>query len=688
MSILLHEPAIIHESGKQTINQNIVFSNTGQTTPGQKLMIVCDGDGDHPIAEEVAKQAATYLEIQFGKMAELTGSTIQSEASRLSEGLNSLLKQLRSGSGNSHFSLALSLVTIGKNGISFMYAGDCRAFHFSYTAKKFKKTWSTPELKKETAQASRLTGQPDSPGLSFQYIGIDSLHKSDLVVLASAGMFEHMNDSIFLKEVEEQSSSSASVISNVRTFSDFQTEANHSMVACQIAELDASLSTTASGGRSAGATGESQPNPSRDRKTGFRSWQLFAGAAVVIAVAAVALIYINSNNKYNAYMAEARKYANSNQFGGASMAFSRAAESTTNKDLRNAALLARDSVDYLYKIESLNAMADLGDLSEPTTTYLENATKAFDTRRYSEAALLFRKASLRKEQTGDEHSQIPSLKLAESLVYAADTLLNLNPPACELASQHIQESIRIFESQSTTPPDNLLMAMYDTSSCSFVRNPWMDKAMADYQKRNPQTKSRGLEVLAQATPATPKTPSAPVTTTKAPAVSTTPTPNPAAATNARVAKPAQPEPVSGSTQQQAITRSSNSLTASQQMASLEAGKVAYRAASISKDAADFKKSATLLQDAGAKLDGEGSYLLAYQYHMGLGVKKNEATAMQYAKYSYQKNWAPGQYLYASMLLDRKNAVDKKNAIVILKKAANQGFLQAINKLEELGVKWP
>ncbi|MEL6652889.1 MAG: hypothetical protein AAFQ87_18970, partial [Bacteroidota bacterium] len=83
------------------------------------------------------------------------------------------------------------------------------------------------------------------------------------------------------------------------------------------------------------------------------------------------------------------------------------------------------------------------------------------------------------------------------------------------------------------------------------------------------------------------------------------------------------------------------------------------------------------------LDGPGSYMLAYMFHMGLGVAKDEAKALQYAQKSALKNWPAGHFLYAHLLLARANPRDTLTAKASLERAASQNYPDAIYRLQQL-----
>jgi TPR repeat protein len=77
-------------------------------------------------------------------------------------------------------------------------------------------------------------------------------------------------------------------------------------------------------------------------------------------------------------------------------------------------------------------------------------------------------------------------------------------------------------------------------------------------------------------------------------------------------------------------------------------------------------------------------MLAFLYHAGLGVEKDKSKALKYAQKSALKGWAAGEYLYGHLLLLRQYPRDTLTARQSLKKAADQNFLQAIERLQEIG----
>jgi len=97
----------------------------------------------------------------------------------------------------------------------------------------------------------------------------------------------------------------------------------------------------------------------------------------------------------------------------------------------------------------------------------------------------------------------------------------------------------------------------------------------------------------------------------------------------------------------------------------------------------YRQSAIQLEQATTVLDGSGAYLLAYLYHMGMGVDVDNAKALKFAQKSALKNWPAGHYLYAHLLLLRNNPRDTITARQSLNRAAELNYLDAFKRLEEL-----
>ncbi|MEZ4851591.1 MAG: tetratricopeptide repeat protein [Bacteroidia bacterium] len=116
---------------------------------------------------------------------------------------------------------------------------------------------------------------------------------------------------------------------------------------------------------------------------------------------------------------------------------------------------------------------------------------------------------------------------------------------------------------------------------------------------------------------------------------------------------------------------------------LATGKRLFVKARSSESGYEYRTSADNLENAMPNLDGPGAYMLAFMYHSGLGVDKDETKALKYAQISALKGWAAGQYLYGHILLLRQYPRDSVTAIQSLTKAADQNYLDAINRLSEL-----
>lgn len=114
---------------------------------------------------------------------------------------------------------------------------------------------------------------------------------------------------------------------------------------------------------------------------------------------------------------------------------------------------------------------------------------------------------------------------------------------------------------------------------------------------------------------------------------------------------------------------------------LEKGKAQF-------DAKKYDKAKENLETAKSlnKWDGEAAYQLSYIYHMGLGGEKNAAKALENAKYSSDKQYPSGLYLYATMLLNNKKHNDSIKAKGKLVEAADLKQKEATALLGKLDAK--
>ena len=105
-------------------------------------------------------------------------------------------------------------------------------------------------------------------------------------------------------------------------------------------------------------------------------------------------------------------------------------------------------------------------------------------------------------------------------------------------------------------------------------------------------------------------------------------------------------------------------------------------------AADYPKALRLARGLAAKQDGPGMYVLGSLYENGLGLKRDQYTAVKWlAAASHQANYAPAQYSLARMYIDgrgvRKNPARAREWLAA---AAAQGHVEAQRLLAEMSGK--
>ncbi|MEM6261518.1 MAG: protein phosphatase 2C domain-containing protein [Bacteroidota bacterium] len=116
---------------------------------------------------------------------------------------------------------------------------------------------------------------------------------------------------------------------------------------------------------------------------------------------------------------------------------------------------------------------------------------------------------------------------------------------------------------------------------------------------------------------------------------------------------------------------------------LKRGKKLFNKSQASLSRFEEKKAAEYLEKAGQALDEEGLYMLAYLYHKGFGLKRDDKKAASYASKAALKGSAPGHYLYASILLLNENSKDSVTAKQSLTIAASKGHKESADKLQAL-----
>jgi hypothetical protein len=285
-----------------------------------------------------------------------------------------------------------------------------------------------------------------------------------------------------------------------------------------------------------------------------------------------------------------------------------------------------------------------------------------------------------KEKLDDQLTEIPLAKLAEAYMQVGNELSEAEVKDCETILSNYQEAFRLYQSPEISDTNLVLLSKATTNAENCRRQLGLsgDGLSSPLASNESPAQSRSLEPVGEK----PELVDAPASNTRPDARVATPAKTPSSGTppatttqpNARVAAP----------EETLNTRSLDESTKKDMLRRLTSGKNLFADARETNSAYQYRQSAENLENAAPMLDGAGAYMLSYMYHTGLAGKEDKAKALKYAQKSALQGWASGQFLYGHLLLERQYPRDTITARQSLRQAADQGFLDAVKRLQEIG----
>lgn len=682
MSIVLKKPVSFSDAGKKGINQDYVFLGK-EGLPGS-LFIISDGEGPDELGKEVARAACETLVEQFEKSLNPATEPDAVFFQQAEDAIRSALLRYPNPF-NATFSVALTLAYFGPGGLTMAYTTSGRAYLLGLEEAALQKKWYSGAIASLAGVNTDFSSTGATGKFSSKFYPKSHLRPSEMVVLMSQGYGQKIDEAVMDAIIKESDSQTPEgLLQNIGFRSNKITDENHSLIIIPIQKVEYGLEPAAASGTVTHRT-ENYPAPAQ-QSGARRNWVLWALIGGLIAVTGLGFWWWNNQiSIYKGYMTQGNQHMQSEAFDSAVLAYQNALRAGATQGQRKTAQDSLLSATEKRAVFALNAMRDVGFLNEAAVEYLTKADMAFKAGRYPEAALNYRLANLRKAAQSDKTLEIPAAHYAEALTWTAAEIFELGPAHCDLAYRHVNEATKTLEQNKVTPADTVIRTLFRLSStCNQVASSWLTANMERLEAQ--------AATARQSTRKVGPNPNARTETREAvAAIPTPPVEKKAAPANARVANPASSPTQAtrgSSTTETPAAQPAGSLTKGQQQLALTAGKEAFRKGMKSKNTADYQEAIRQLKVAASQTDGEGYYMLAYLYHMGLGTKQNETTALTYARKSALAEWPSGQFLYGSMMVDRPSKTDKENGIKALRQAADNGHVDAVNKLRAMGVVWP
>lgn len=701
MKFAIKQPQFLHESGQKSDNEDFIYPIEGKATTDSRLFIVSDGDrgksknkADH--GGTASQLIAMGIATQFSNMLKEGDADQELLEKAVRHAQDSLTKYLERHPDSEGISASFSLVHFGETKVTVAWLGDCRVYHFNKNLKSVSSSDQWEADMESPSPEARLTGYNSSFQVRSRYYAYEDLHAGDHFFIASSGMDQEVHESslksVFNSTIDHAPEQVMAEISNLIVGG--LAQENYSAYLIPVGLPVGGIEPVKAGGVSDSAERATKetaaiggiPEDPGGKRLGWILGSVF-GAAVILLLA---FAYLETQDKpFEKLMTagdkhlEAGKNANTNiDFQGASeefdlarAAYDSAVTLASTEEERLLVIARQNELETFRKpgpVMTLNLVeVPLEDLTQTPRQYIKDGEAFFDAQNYPAALQAFRNAERLLAATPDAQIELPSELIAQS--YAA--VANSNFAAAERDCQQILSYYRLaFEyfqpNADDEHPEWYKNAQINAGSCdATLAAAQEDSAQASDQKPRSLTPETASEAIASAT-REPVSDGSSASRRVAPATAATPNSS-TASSNQRVRGATNP--------------SVNAAELAEMKRLLSEGKRQYVEAKNQNSAFLYAASVDKLTRSAQALDGPGAYLLAYMHHSGLGVQSDDEKALEYAQLSARKKWPAGEYLYAHLLLERKNKRDTITAVSSLKMAANQFFNDAIERLNELGV---
>ncbi|MDX2246674.1 MAG: protein phosphatase 2C domain-containing protein [Bacteroidia bacterium] len=698
MKIQIKQPAALHESGGKELNEDFIYPLAGKagSEGTDSVFIVCDGEGG-PNAGEVASK---LVALSFAKYitstspeGEMTAQYLE-KALRTAEEAISAYKEAHPESAV--MSTTLALMFLGETQVSFSWIGNSRIYHFD--SLKGGLNLLNPPSEEDSV---RISGNHQPVKLNFKTIPYSDIHKDDCFFLATDGITDHADSSVLETVLKGKNKTEpAQLVEDIHKFSHGFAKDNYSCYLIQVDQVENTAGSTSSPTSSTRETGkpagEKEPTVLTVDETEERNAKILknlAFAALIVVVLCLVFLAwrasLGDGNKFEELVNRGDKSMENSNFQLAIAQYDSALQAAkTDTDKEIAGRLKAKALTNLG-FAGLNLEAEpLDSLKLTAEAYKEAGDEFFRLGNYEEALRSYNRSERVKSNTEARLPEIPRDNVALAYIHLADKVFEQPERDCQQVVALYSQAFKVYESPEITSsdPEMVKRAQERTQECKALlagettenntlkpaiteitppkkENPETLAVKTETPAETPETKTRSLGNLPETSPKT--------TTSPVPTTTTTPTTTTAA-----------PE-----TRRTAINTRSISKEEQEELEKfLATGKRLFVKARDTQSAYEYRLSAENLENAAQILDGPSAYMLAYVYNSGLGMDKDEAKALKYAQVSALHEWPAGHYLYAHLLLERRFARDTVTARQSLIKAANQNFLKAIERLEELGGK--
>ncbi len=679
MKLHIHQPAALHENGSQSLNEDFIFPLLDQASSEERLFIVCDGEGGPQAGEVAAKMVA----LGFAKFFASTPPAERIDQEYLDRALYKIEESL-SAYKEAHpeaadMATTLALLHLGEEQVTMAWVGDSQVFYYD---RKNSQLTSTAEHQEGSGSGARIRGKEQPARIRMKFLPIGEVHPRDYFLLATRPLVDQVDPNtlhtIFSTEDSPEKMTPDSLIKEIQNLTLGMVDANH---ACYLVQLKADPAAAAAPGaepaKGQPATDSSPMTgaalPSWVRQTGFGLLGLLFIFLVVLAW------WATRKTPYQESMAEASALLHREAYEQAMSQYD-AAKAKTSKPEEIQAAEAGYAQARSMLLQANGGELPIHMLTEPSEVYLNRGNEFFRLGNYEHALKAYQNA---QRKAGDDSALVAALpldRMAEAHLKVADAAFE-QPGASDKAAEHYAAALELYQQPAVTAPDRSIL---DQANARLAES---EKILAAAQ---PEPKSGSASPLAAAKEDTENAPAPSSSNTRSlgPREKNKEPPASSGATEGTNSDRSVPAPnLARRTSNNPPSGLSRGLEV-EERAELEkmlsAGKRQFIEAREKESGYLYQLSASNLESAMPVLDGPAAYMLAYIHHAGLGGEQDKAKALKYAQQSALKGWAAGQYLYAHLLLTRRNPRDTITAKQSLRLASNQNYLEAQQRLRELG----
>lgn len=700
MKFAIKQPQFLHESGQKSDNEDFIYPIEGKANTDSRLFIVSDGDRGKSKNKVDNGGTASQL-IAMGIATQFSNMLKEGDADQallekaVRHAQDSLTKYLERHPESEGISASFSLVHFGDTKVTVAWLGDCRVYHFNKNLKAVSSSDQWEADMESPSPEARLTGYNSTFQVRSRYYAYEDLHEGDYFFIASSGMDQEVHDSslksVFNSTIDNSPEQVMAEISNLIVGGLAQENYSAYLIPVGVS-IGGTAPTKVGGFQGSAEKAEDEttviggiPEDPSGKRLGWILGSVFAAAVILL----LAFAYLETQDKpFEKLLTagdthlEAGKNANTNidfqgaaeEFKMARAAYDSAVSLASTEEERLLVIARQNELETFRKPNPGMTLtlvdSPLGELTQTPAQYIKDGKAFFDVSNYPAALQAFRNAERLLAATPDAKIEFPDEMVAQSYAAVANSNFATAERDCQQILSYYQTAFDYYQPGSNEEhPAWYKNAQINAGSC--------DAALAAAKQDSIQSSQQNSRSLS------------PASATEAIASATKEPASTGSSASRRVAPATTVAPTTSSNPNQRVrgvaSQTVNAAELREMKRLLSEGQRQYVEAKTQNSAYLYAASADKLERSGQAIDGAGAYLLSYMYHSGLGVQVDEKKALEYAQLSARKKWAPGEYLYGHLLLERKNKRDSITAISSLKMSANQFFNDAIERLDELGV---